>query len=86
MKKIQICVKRGSSRTTYYDVIVDNKQTLDDAKAIVKKALHLTSLDYIGRGASGVQPAGQYNKFKPGTILDGDWTSYSFGDVIVKGE
>ena len=37
MKKVQVCVKNGSERTKYYDVMIDNKQTVADAIAIVKK-------------------------------------------------
>ena len=88
MKKVQVCVKKGSERTKYYDVMIDNKQTVADAIAIVKKnsnVLGISPLAYISRGMSGVQPADQHSKCKPGTILDGDWNSYSFGDVLVKG-
>lgn len=88
MKKVQVCVKNGSARTQYYDVIIDNKQTVADAITIVKKnsnALGISPLAYIGKGLSGVQAADQHSKCKPGTILDGDWNSYCFGDVLVKG-
>lgn len=88
MKKVQVCVKNGLEKTRYVDVIIDNKQTVSDAINIVKKnstALGISPLAYIGRGNSGVEPAGQYNKHKAGTILDGDWNSYYFGDVLVEG-
>ena len=88
MKKVQVCVKNGLEKTRYVDVIIDNKQTVSDAINIVKKnstALGISPLAYIGRGNSGVEPAGQYNKYKAGTILDGDWNSYCFGDVLVEG-
>ena len=88
MKKVQVCVKNGLEKTRYVDVIIDNKQTVSDAINIVKKnstALGISPLAYIGRGNSGVEPAGKYNKHKAGTILDGDWNSYCFGDVLVEG-
>lgn len=89
MKKVQICVRNNpTSKTIYYDVIIDNKQTVADAIAIVKKnstALGISPLAYINRGLSGVQCADQHSKCKPGTILDGDWNSYCFGDILVKG-
>ena len=64
MKKVQVCVKNGLEKTRYVDVIIDNKQTVSDAINIVKKnstALGISPLAYIGRGNSGVEPAGQYN-------------------------
>lgn len=81
-------MKNGLEKTRYVDVIIDNKQTVSDAINIVKKnstALGISPLAYIGRGNSGVESAGQYNKHKAGTILDGDWNSYCFGDVLVEG-
>lgn len=88
MKKVQVCVRNGLEKTRYVDVIIDNKQTVSDAINIVKKnsaTLGIGPLAYISRGNSGVEPAGQYNKHKAGTILDGDWNSYCFGDVLVEG-
>jgi len=88
MKKIQICYKNGNDKTKYVDVILDNSATTNDAIALVKKnstRLGISPLAYIGRGMSGTEYTSQYNKHKAGTILDGDWNSYSFGQVLVEG-
>lgn len=89
MSKIcQVCYKNGLDRTKYLDVVLDNKQTTNDAISIVKanaSKLGISPLAYIGRGNAGMQSAGQYNKLKPGTILDGDWNSFNFGEILVEG-
>lgn len=80
--------KNGYEKSRYFEVVLDNKQTINDAISIVKSnasKLGLSPLAYIGRSNVGVRPADQYNKLKPGTILDGDWNSYSFGEILVEG-
>lgn len=84
----QVCYKNGSDRTKYLDVVLDNKQTTNDAIAIVKanaSKLGISPLTYISRGNAGIQSAGQYNEFKPGTMLDGDWDSFNFREVLIEG-
>lgn len=86
MKRVQVCVKNGYDRSKYYDVIIDNKQTKQDAVNIIKrnlKALYISPLAFIT--ATSIQPVDQFGKYKPGTILDGDWNSYCFGEVLIEG-
>lgn len=89
MSKIcNVIGKNGYEKSRYFDVVLDNKQTTNDAIAIVKanaSKLGLSPLAYISRSNAGMRSAGQYNKFKPGTILDGDWNSFSFGEILVDG-
>lgn len=88
MKQAQVCVKDGYARTQYFNVIIDNSQSMQDAIKIVKKnlnALHIGLLAYVGAGLNGVQHLDQYNKHKAGTVIDGDWNSVYFGEVLIKG-
>ena len=88
MKQAQVCVKDGYARSQYFNVIIDNSQTMQDAIKIVKKnlsALHIGLLAYVGAGLNGVQHLDQYNKHKVGTVIDGDWNSAYFGEVLIKG-
>ena len=88
MKQVQICVKQGYNTTRYFDVVIDNKQGVKDAISIIKNNCYkfgFTPLAYIGLGLNGVRQLDQFNKYKAGTVIDGDFNSYYFGTVLIKG-